>query len=129
MGPVDVGLRSRLAAFIACAREDNEVLERNGAASQAKARGALLTDLEDLLGAEEATFTVDEVNKFGPAKETIRRAVRNGEIPDLRHAGRGPMRIRERDVEYLKGKARGSRRKAPPGGYDPAAHAKKLLLG
>ena len=77
---------------------------------------------------EHRTVLVSEAASLaGVSEETVRRAVRSGEIEDSRPHGRGTIRVRLADVERLKGKARAKRDQGSEG-YDPQAHARRLLV-
>lgn len=87
---IPAGLPAWLVTFVSKARAENQTLIENGASHAAAARVA-------------------------KHPETIRRAVRNGALPDDRSKPRGRMHIRRGDLELLAG----PRTK----GYDPIADA------
>ena len=97
-----------LRAFIDRARLFNEELVLNGATEQAKARGRLLQQLEELLAAEaEQTYTVEEAAELtGAHPETIRRMVREGEIEDHRSTPGGTIRVPGSALDLIRGKVR-----------------------
>ncbi|MFN0177202.1 MAG: helix-turn-helix domain-containing protein [Gemmatimonadales bacterium] len=114
------GLPGWLATFVAEALRENITLEENGAHQAAAARASLLNrliastqaHLNDELSADQAAALT------GCHPETIRRAVRDGAIPDLRSSPRGHHRIRRGDLEKLVGHR--------PGRYDPHADAQDI---
>ena len=120
---------ARLQLVLDRAREENIILERNGATVAATARAALLADIAEALASPAGEMlTVEEAaHAAGVSIETVRRAVRNGELPDYRSNPRGTIRIRAEDIPFLKGKARVKASDSPATGYDPAAHARALL--
>jgi excisionase family DNA binding protein len=76
---------------------------------------------------EHRTVLVSEAASLADvSEETVRRAVRSGEIEDSRPRRRGVIRVRLADVERLKGKARAKRDRHGKA-YDPEAHARRLL--
>lgn len=105
-------LLDHLEAFIEAARSDNAVLERNGAIEAARARANLLAELEEALALfEDETVTVAEAAQLtGVNEETVRRAVRNGEIADTRENPNGIIHVRRGDLERLRGKVRNRNR-------------------
>ena len=114
---IPAGLPAWLVTFVSKAREENQTLTENGASHAAAARVALLNRL--IAAAQEhldGEITVEEAAALtGKHPETIRRAVRNGALPDDRAKPRGRMHIRRGDLELLAG----PRTK----GYDPIADA------
>jgi len=109
-----------LAAFVLEAQHETDTLRENGAEQAAVARLALLRKLvvtaqtyvdTELDAAEAAVET-------GRCEETIRRAVRDGTIPDRRANARGRHRVRRGDLQKL----------ATPstGPYDPGADAQDI---
>jgi excisionase family DNA binding protein len=109
-----------LVAFVTEALRENQTLDENGAHPAVAARVALLnrliaavqTHLNDELTADQAAALT------GCHPETIRRAVRDGAIPDLRSSPRGHHRIRRGDLDKLVGHR--------PGRYDPHADAQDI---
>lgn len=99
------------------AMRENAVLRENGAEHQATARDALMRKflsraaawLNEEIGVEEAA------EALGRCPETVRRAVRDGDLPDRREKPRGKHRTRRGDVRTL---ARQQKSK-----YDPTADA------
>jgi hypothetical protein len=109
-----------LAAFVLEAQRETDTLRDNGAEQAAAARTALL---KKLLGAAQAWLDADlDANQAaletGRCEETIRRAVRDGRIPDRRANPKGRHRVRRGDLQKLA---------APPAGpYDPGADAQDI---
>ncbi len=97
------GLPVWLATFVREALRETETLFENGANQAATARGALTqrllaaahTRLDSEIGVNEAA------NSMGVCEETIRRAVRDGDLPDRRPHSKGRHRIRRGDIEKL----------------------------
>jgi len=114
------GLSPWLVTFVQQALSDTAVLQENGAQEAAAARGALIQKL--VAAASEWLDTevdaAEAAEATGVCQETIRRAVRDGEIPDRRPNSRGLHRIRRGDLEKL---AAHSRRP-----YDPNADAQDI---
>ena len=112
-------LRDLLTAY----RERAAMAEEIGAKAQADAIRWCAARLEECAqGREEECVSVEEAAaRTNAAQETVRRAVRNGEIADLRTNPRGKMRIRVADLAVLRGKARGQRVEAGPSLDDPVA--------
>src|SRR5258708_28538110 len=114
------GLPPWLAAFILEAQRETDTLRDNGAEQAASARTALLRKLvasaqsylDTELDAGEAAI------ETGRCEETIRRAVRDGTIPDRRANPKGRHRVRRGDLQKL----------AAPrtGPYDPGADAQDI---
>lgn len=118
--PLPDGLSPWLAAFIGEALRETNTLRENGADQAASARMALLKKLVAAaaawLNAELDTATAAE--ETGRCEETIRRAVRDGTIPDSRANRKDHIRLRRRDLQKLA---------APqPGPYDPNADAQDI---
>lgn len=114
------GLPAWLATFIQDAERENETLSENGATHAVAARVALLNRLrasaKEYLDTE---VTVEEAAALlGRHPETIRRAVRNGSLPDGRAKARGNIRIRRGALEKLAAPRRGT--------YDPIADAQDI---
>jgi len=118
--PVDGGLPSWLARFVREATQETDTLRENGAEQAAAARTGLL---KKLLHAAHA-YTNTELDagqaarETGCCEETIRRAVRNGTIPDRRANPRGRHKIRRGDLQRIAGGT------SPP--YDPIADAQSI---
>jgi len=114
------GLPPWLGAFVLEAQRETDALRENGAEQAAAARVALLRKLvaaaqiylDTELDAAEAAL------EMGRCEETIRRAVRDGTIPDRRANPKGRHRVRRGDLQKLA---------APPAGpYDPGADAQDI---
>src|SRR5947208_11895536 len=114
------GLPPWLAAFVLEAQRETDTLRENGAEQAAAARVALLRKLvaaaeiyldTELDAAEAAVET-------GRCEETIRRAVRDGTIPDRRANLKGRHRVRRGDLHKL------AVPEAPS--YDPDADAQDI---
>ena len=118
--PLPDDLPPWLAAFIHEALQETDTLRENGADQAASARMALLKRLvasaAAWLNAELDTATAAE--ETGRCEETIRRAVRDGAIPDHRANRKNHIRVRRGDLQKLA---------APqPGPYDPTADAQDI---
>src|SRR2546426_4739377 len=90
------GTRPWLAAFVLEARRETDTLRDNGAEQAAAARVALL---RKLIAAAQAYLDAElDANEAaietGRCEETIRRAVRDGTIPDRRANPKGRHRVR-----------------------------------
>src|SRR2546427_5172381 len=111
------GLPPWLAAFVLEAQRETDTLQKNGAEQAGAARVALLRKLvaaaqiylDTELDAAEAAL------ETGRCGETIRRAVRDGTIPDHRANPKGRHRVRRGDLQKLAA--------ASPHPYDPDADA------
>jgi len=118
--PLPEGIPPWLAAFILEAQRETDTLKDNGAEQAAAARSALL---KKLLGAAQAWLEAEldageAAQETGRCEETIRRAVRDGTIPDRRANPKGRHRVRRGDLQKLA---------APPTGpYDPGADAQDI---
>jgi hypothetical protein len=114
------GLESWLVDYIGEAQRISSMLRENGAHSQATARDSLL---EGLLR-KAADYFDERVNVaeaaaiLGQSEETVRRAIRDGRVPDDRTSSRGHHRPKRGDVLSL---ARGRAIK-----YDPIADAQDI---
>ncbi len=114
------GLPPWLAAFVLEAQHETDTLRENGAEQAAAARSALLTKLvvaaqaylDAELDAGEAAL------ETGRCEETIRRAVRDGTIPDRRANPKGRHRVRRGDLHNLA--------TPPTHPYDPDADAQDI---
>ncbi len=122
--PVDLdlldGLPPWLAAFVLEAQRETDTLRENGAEQAASARAALL---RKLLAAAQANLDAElnageAAQETGRCEETIRRAVRDGTIPDRRANPKGRHRVRRGDLQKLAA--------APPRRYDPDADAQDI---
>ncbi len=114
------GLPSWLAAFVLEAQHETETLRDNGAEQAAAARVAIL---RKLIAAVQVYFdteldAAEAASETGRCEETIRRAVRDGTIPDRRSNPKGRHRVRRGDLQKL----------ATPhtGPYDPDADAQDI---
>ena len=118
--PLPDGLPPWLAAFISEALRETDTLRENGADQAASARMALLKKLVAAaaawLNAELDTVTAAE--ETGRCEETIRRAVRDGAIPDSRANRKDHIRVRRGDLQKLAA--------SQPGPYDPSADAQDI---
>jgi hypothetical protein len=114
------GLPPWLAAFVDEAQHETDTLLENGAEQAAAARTALLRRLLDAAGAWlDAEIDVHEAAlEKGVCEETIRRAVREGRIPDRRDNPRGRHRVRRGDLERVAG--------SPARPYDPVTDAQSI---
>ena len=127
--PDAMTLTARLQAFLADERKNNDLLEHLGVGQAAQVREQVLRALEDVLAShDEGTVTAEEAaNITGCNVETVRRAVRNGEIQDLRTSEGAAIHVRMADLEYLKGKARKVARR--PAGPQSSAVDRLARLG
>ena len=109
-----------LAAFVLEAQRETDTLRDNGAEQAAAARTA---QLKKLVAAARSYFDTEldageAALETGRCEETIRRAVRDGTIPDRRVNPKGRHRVRRGDLQKLA---------APPTGpYDPGADAQDI---
>src|SRR6266568_3541954 len=118
--PIPEGLPPWLAAFVLEAQRETDTLRDNGAEQAAAARTALLKKLvaaaqsylDTELDASEAAI------ETGRCEETIRRAVRDGTIPDRRANPKGRHRVRRGDLHKLAAPSTGP--------YDPDADAQDI---
>ncbi len=114
------GIPPWLAALIHEAERETDTLRENGAEQAAAARTALL---KKLVAAAQAYLDTEldageAASETGRCEETIRRAVRDGTIPDRRATPKGRHRVRRGDLQKLA---------APPTGrYDPDADAQDI---
>jgi hypothetical protein len=109
-----------LAAFALEAQRETNTLRDNGAEQAAAARTALL---KKLLGAAQAWLdaeldATEAAQEKGVCEETIRRAVRDGRIPDRRANPKGRHRVRRGDLNRVADSP------APP--YDPITDAQGI---
>ena len=114
------GLPPWLAAFIAEAQRETDTLRENGVEQAAAARTALLRKLIAAARAWlDAEIDIHEAaREEGVCEETIRRAVRNGRIPDRRPNPKGRHRVRRGDLERIAD--------SPARPYDPDADAQDI---
>ena len=109
-----------LAAFVLEAQRETDTLRDNGAEQAAAARTALL---KKLVAAAQVYFDAEldageAAQETGRCEETIRRAVRDGTIPDRRGNPKGRHRVRRGDLQKLAA--------TPTGPYDPGADAQDI---
>src|SRR5438876_7637500 len=93
------GIPPWLAAFVLEAQRETDTLRDNGAEQAAAARTALL---KKLVAAAQSYFDTEldageAAVETGRCEETIRRAVRDGIIPDRRANPKGRHRVRRGD--------------------------------
>jgi len=118
--PLPDGVPPWLAAFVREAQRETDTLRENGAEQAAAVRLALLKKLVTAAAAHlSAEIDIHEAaREKGVCEETIRRAVRDGRIPDRRANPKGHHRVRRGDLQKLA---------APPTGpYDPGADAQGI---
>ncbi len=97
------GIPPWLAAFVLEAQRETDTLRDNGAEQAAAARVALL---RKLIAAAQVYFdteldAAEAASETGRCEETIRRAVRDGTIPDRRANPKGRHRVRRGDLQKL----------------------------
>ena len=114
------GIPPWLAAFVLEAQLETDTLRDNGAEQAAAARVALL---RKLIAAAQIYFDTEldaaaAASETGRCEETIRRAVRDGTIPDRRPNPKGRHRVRRGDLQPL------AAHPAQP--YDPDADAQDI---
>jgi len=92
-----------LAAFVHEAQRETDTLRENGAEQAAAARLALLRKLIAATSAHlDAEIDIHEAaQEEGVCEETIRRAVRDGRIPDRRANPKGRHRVRRGDLNRV----------------------------
>jgi len=114
------GLPPWLAAFIEEAQRETETLRENGAEQAATARLAVLRKLLAAAAAHlDAEIDIHEAaREKGVCEETIRRAVRDGRIPDRRANPKGRHRVRRGDLNRVA--------EAPGPPYDPITDAQSI---
>jgi len=123
-GPLDLelpqGTPPWLAAFIHEAQRETDTLRDNGADQAAVARLALLRRLVAAVSAHlNAEIDIHEAaREKGVHEETIRRAVRDGRIPDRRTNPKGRHRVRRGDLNRV------AETPGPP--YDPITDAQGI---
>src|SRR3989442_12735316 len=118
--PIPEGLPPWLAGFVLEAQRETDALRENGAEQAAAARLALLRKLITAAAAqldEEIDIHVAAREK-GVCEETIRRAVRDGRIPDRRANPKGRHRVRRGDLNRV------AETPGPP--YDPITDAQGI---
>jgi hypothetical protein len=109
-----------LAAFVVDAQRETDTLRDNGAEQAAVARTALL---KKLVGAARAYLDAEldageAARETGRCEETIRRAVRDGRIPDRRANPKGRHRVRRGDLDRFAD--------SPGRPYDPTTDAQSI---
>ncbi len=114
------GLPPWLAAFVREALLETKTLQENGANQAATARLSLI---QKLLTAATAWLdaeldTSEAARETGQCAETIRRAVRDGTLPDRRSNPKGRYRIRRGDLQKFATRRGRS--------YDPNADAQDI---
>ena len=114
------GLPHWLASFVLDALAETATLRENGVEEAVTARLALLKKLLQAADAwlNEELDTSTAARDRGCAEETIRRAVREGRIPDRRTNPKAHIRIRRRDLQKLAAVGTDS--------YDPTADAQDI---
>ena len=119
-GQVPRDLPPWLGDFVREAVRETETLRQNGAEQAAAARTALLTKLAAASRAwlEAELETGEAAREHGVCAETIRRAVRDGRIPDRRANPNDRIRLHRRDLLKLAAATRGS--------YDASADAQSI---
>jgi len=97
-----------LDAFLTSAENETSILRENGAGCQVEARERLLTKLREAATlAQDETVSVEQaVVLTGVNPETVRRAVRSGEVTDLRSSPKQTIRVLKRDLPLLAAKRR-----------------------
>src|SRR5437879_13830786 len=97
------GLPPWLAAFVLEAQRETDTLRENGAEQAAAARDALLKKLLTAAAAQldEEIDIHEAAREKGVCEETIRRAVRDGRIPDRRANPKGRHRVRPGDLNRV----------------------------
>src|SRR5712691_4462727 len=114
------GLPPWLAAFVLEAQRETDALRENGAEQAAAARLALRRKLFTAASAQldEEIDIHEAAREKGVCEETIRRAVRDGRIPDRRANPNGRHRVRRGDLNRV------AHFPAPP--YDPVTDAQGI---
>ena len=109
-----------LAAFVLEAQRETDTLRDNGAEQAAAARVALLRKLITAAAAQldEEIDIHEAAHEKGVCEETIRRAVRDGRIPDRRANPKGRHRVRRGDLNRVADSP------GPP--YDPVTDAQGI---
>ena len=118
--PLPEGLPPWIAAFVIEAQRETDTLRENGAEQAAAARLALLRKLVTAAATHlDVEIDIHEAaREKGVCEETIRRAVRDGRIPDRRANPKGRHRVRRGDLERV------AATPAPP--YDPTTDAQSI---
>ncbi len=118
--PLPDGLPPWLAAFVLEAQRETDTLRENGAEQAAAARLALLRKLVAAAATHlDAEIDIHEAaREKGVCEETIRRAVREGRIPDGRANPKGRHRVRRGDLNRVAD--------SPNRPYDPTTDAQSI---
>jgi hypothetical protein len=118
--PLPDGFPPWLAAFVLEAHRETDTLRENGAEQAAAARLALLKKLVSAAATQlDAEIDIHEAaREKGVCEETIRRAVREGRIPDRRANPKGRHRVRRGDLNRV------AESPGPP--YDPITDAQSI---
>ncbi len=118
--PIPEGLPAWLTAFVLEAQRETDTLRENGAEQAAAARLTLLRKLVAAAAAHlDTEIDIHEAaQEEGVCEETIRRAVRDGRIPDRRANPKGRHRVRRGDLNRVADSP------APP--YDPVTDAQGI---
>jgi hypothetical protein len=118
--PLPDSLPPWLAAFVLEAQRETDTLRENGAEQAAVARLALLRRLVVAAAAHlDAEIDIHEAaQEEGVCEETIRRAVREGRIPDRRANPKGRHRVRRGDLDRVAD--------SPARPYDPTTDAQSI---
>jgi len=118
--PLPDGLPPWLSAFVLEAQRETDTLRDNGAEQAAAARAALLRKLITAVAAQldEEIDIHEAAREKGVCEETIRRAVRDGTIPDRRANPKGRHRVRRGDLERVAD--------SPGRPYDPTTDAQGI---
>jgi hypothetical protein len=97
------GIPPWLAAFILETQRETDTLRENGAEQAAAARLALLRKLVTAAATHlDVEIDIHEAaRERGVCEETIRRAVRDGRIPDRRANPKGRHRVRRGDLNRV----------------------------
>src|SRR6266516_4772162 len=118
--PIPEGLPAWLTAFVLEAQRETDTLHENGAEQAAAARLTLLRKLVSA-AADHLDTEIDiheAAQEKGVCEETIRRAVRDGRIPDRRANPKGRHRVRRGDLNRVAASP------GPP--YDPVTDAQGI---
>ena len=114
------GLPAWLSAFVRDALAETAILRQNGAEGAVAARMAVLGKLVHAADAwlNQELDTAAAAEETGACEETIRRAVREGRIPDRRSTPKARITVLRRDLQKL----------AAPGtdSYDAIADAQDI---
>ena len=114
------GLPPWLASFVLEAQRETDALRDNGAEQAAAVRLALLRKLITAAAAQldEEIDIHEAAREKGVCEETIRRAVRDGRIPDRRANPKGRHRVRRGDLNRVAD--------SPAPSYDPVTDAQGI---